>query len=322
MTEPVPPTHLEFNSWDELLAALSRIPDPWIFRGQRNYDWNLLTKLGRDLRALDESHGKDWRSLENSSIGYFMDRANGLMDRTPDEHDLLGWLSFMQHYGAPTRLLDWSFSPYVALYFAYEQPTESDSAIYAINSYLSRRTNVGSLFPMPWDHLGVTRSSSDDTEGNTVSTYPSRERYRRDYENEILQWAIETESKCPLPTIPFYQDDRMIAQQTVFTLMGNIDVELDIWFDKSKWEFPQTKPGGMITGTDNMMWPLEEPSQLLRKIRLRKEWRERALDTLRQMGISASTLFPGLDGIGRATSGHLLSGRLNNRDLLTGWIVS
>ncbi|GAA5035726.1 FRG domain-containing protein [Streptomyces siamensis] len=319
--QPASP-YVEFGSWEVLLAALQRFSSAWVFRGQREYSWNLLTKLGRDLRVVDEDRTKDWLQLENSAIGYFMDRAGSLLVKTPDEHDLLGWLAFMQHYGAPTRLLDWSLSPYVALYFAYEQPSESDAALYALNSYLARRTNAGALLPAAWDHLGIMKASRTDAEGNAVETYLAREKYRRNHENEILRWAIESKSKCPLPTIPFDQDDRMGAQQTIFTLMGDVDTEVDVWFEKEKWEFPTPKPGGLIAGSDSMVWPLNDPSDLVAKIRLPGSWRGQVLTALSRMGISASSLFPGLDGIGRATSGHLLGGNLSNRDILTGWVFS
>jgi FRG domain-containing protein len=313
------PTHVEPSSWENLLSLIAGSPRTWIWRGQRDYSWTLLTKLGRDLRRVDPDRRLNWQDLENSAIGFFMDRASGLLKAAPDEHDLLGWLSFMQHYGAPTRLLDWSFSPFVAVYFAYEQPTNSDSSIYALNTYLARRANVRVLFPKPWDHLGVARVSTSSLGEPSVS-YPARNDYRRDRENRILRWAIEAGSKCPLPTIPFRQDERMAAQQAVLTLMGDVDTEVDIWFDKEKWEFPKPEPRGPVAGTDSTIWPLNQPGDLITKVRLRPEWRDQALEALTGMGISASTMFPGLDGIGRATSSHLLTGKLTVRDILTGWI--
>lgn len=46
--------------------------------------------------------------------------------------DVIEWLALMQHFGAPTRLLDFTQSPYVATYFAVEDATE-DSVIWAVN---------------------------------------------------------------------------------------------------------------------------------------------------------------------------------------------
>jgi len=113
----------------------------------------------------------------------------------------------------------------------------------------------------------------------------------------------------------------MSAQQTVFTLMGDLRIDIDDWFDKANWQLPERRPGGMIAGTDSTIWPLDEPGQLLKKFRLRHSWRKDALQTLETMGITAGSLFPGLDGIGRAASAHFASLELTQRDVLTGWII-
>lgn len=318
---PELPTHIEFESWAHLVQALLSSNSTLIWRGQSDYEWTLSTSLSRQLRTFDPKHATNWDQLENSAISYFMDRAAGLLEVVPDEHDLLAWLAFMQHYGAPTRLLDWSLSPFVAVYFAYEYPKDADAALYALDYYLARRINVRVLFPWPWDHLGTMASTTTDKDGNSSTTYPSRSLYRQDRENDILRWAIQVKSHCPLPTMPFQQDARMAGQQTVMTLMGDLDTVLDDWFDKAKWKFPDHMPGQMIAGTDSTIWPLDHPSQLLKKIRLRHEWRHQALQSLELMGITASSLFPGLDGIGRAASAHLRMTRLTARDVMTGWVM-
>jgi hypothetical protein len=280
-----------------------------VFRGQRDYDWPLRTRLARELDKFPEDTYA--LAIENSAIGFFIDRATGILPNVPDEHDLLGWLSLMQHYGAPTRLLDWSESPFVAAYFAYEQSSNSDGAIYALNPRYCRLQFFGSLGPgLPWDHTGTMASSAS---GET--TYPTRVLYRRDEENEVLRWAITHQSHWPLPTIPISQDARMSAQQTIFTLIGDVSSITDELFEKESWREPHPMPG-ILTGTD--AWPLAHASQLLVKVRLRPEWRKEALWALSKMGITADSLFPGLDGLGRATVLHLEYESLGLRDVLTG----
>src|SRR5271166_5372625 len=111
---------LELPSWAEFVSEMA-LDDAanWIFRGQSDASRTLSTTL---QRALKKRHVEDpsYRAhVENSSIGFFKDRSRLHLPNTPDEQDILGWLALMQHYGAPTRLQDWTLSPFVAAYFAY-----------------------------------------------------------------------------------------------------------------------------------------------------------------------------------------------------------
>ena len=62
----------------------------------------------------------------------FQRRAHHYCKDLPDFDQKLDWLALMQHYGASTRLLDFSHSFYVAAYFAVENATK-DSAVWAVN---------------------------------------------------------------------------------------------------------------------------------------------------------------------------------------------
>jgi hypothetical protein len=108
----------------EAVCNLNETGFRWWFRG--------VTTIRHDLIP----SGKRGYSLQQEQYFYneFYCRAGTRYARCPGEADVAGWLSLMQHYRLPTRLLDWSFSPLVAAYFAVEEsksPSE-DACIWAL----------------------------------------------------------------------------------------------------------------------------------------------------------------------------------------------
>src|SRR4051812_24341398 len=109
---------LVVTSWDEAKAVLLRFPKFWAFRGQRDSAWRLSTSIDRVPVTADRA------IAESQLINTFKRRAHHFMVRTPLPDQEAEWLALMQHHGAPIRFLDWTRSPYVASYFAFEDATE------------------------------------------------------------------------------------------------------------------------------------------------------------------------------------------------------
>ena len=128
------------------------------------------------------------------------------LPRPPAPHEQLKWMQLAQHYGIPTRLLDWTESATFALYFACEHShDESDGIVFLFNpqhlSRLRRRTRQTSLDA----HL----------------------------DEELIKGyfdLVPRARKGGLPTIsiePVWNSERLMLQRGVFTLHGSLQFSLD-----------------------------------------------------------------------------------------------
>lgn len=106
----------------------------WVFRGQESSTWCLTTTLERTLRnrfGYPLAEGRQW---ENRLRRQFMRNAPRFLNQPPKHEDNMEWLALMRHYGAPTRLFDWTYSFWVALYFALESAeTGGKCAVWALD---------------------------------------------------------------------------------------------------------------------------------------------------------------------------------------------
>ena len=110
------------------------------YRGHADIAWELIPKVQRSFNGNEEELFRRERYLTND----FQARACVLPTTNPKPklNEYTSWLTLMQHYGLPTRLLDWSRSPLVALYFAVHEEIhfEKDACIWILtpgklNSY-------------------------------------------------------------------------------------------------------------------------------------------------------------------------------------------
>jgi hypothetical protein len=113
-------------SLNEAVLDLRRTFDDGIpvWRGHANIDWLLQPEVFRT-----RADGR--RYSEVSLIRSFMAMAESRGAKCPPSNDFASWLILARHYGLPTRLLDWSANPFVALYFAAQNDTH-DGCLWAI----------------------------------------------------------------------------------------------------------------------------------------------------------------------------------------------
>lgn len=177
----------------EQLLMLSSKPG-WLYRGEPRVFPEGLTSLGRLLR-------KDAPSpvgAECNAISWFVHRA--FPHLRDSEHrimdNMIGVLTIMQHYGAPTRLLDWSNSVWVAAYHAVSNDPNEDGLLWSFDT----RTYWSHVPEAEWQTALAALTDAKDV--------PS---YKKEAESCI---------PAPGPVSTIQCTDRMVAQQGTFTI-GN-----------------------------------------------------------------------------------------------------
>lgn len=122
---------VDIYSWDALAKTLDSLSVNWVYRGHSDARWGLESTLGRRFSAAGIDP-RAWPDQESRILRIFKRKAHLFLDHIPDDRDSFRWLGMMQHHGAPTRLLDFTYSFYVAAFFALEGAT-GDAAIWAVN---------------------------------------------------------------------------------------------------------------------------------------------------------------------------------------------
>lgn len=162
--------------------------EPIWYRGQSVESWHLEPSSFREGGAMPEGH----------ALKMFKQSAYQLIDKQPNSD--FNWLYLMQHHGVPTRLLDWSESPLVALYFALEEQEywDKDGALWLLFPVLLNQVSGYK----PRFHADIP-SDEDEVFMNYVTS--------------TLDSEQTTEQK-PLAAIVARNSPRMQAQQGVFTI--------------------------------------------------------------------------------------------------------
>jgi len=139
---------------------------------------------------------------EDILVNHFYQFARGMMTEAPRRDDFVYWLSRMQHYGLPTRLLDWTLAPLIALYFAVNKDLDKDGCIWTLNPSLFNLEQMGS--PVTY-HM----------DANTVRPF-LQPAFRR-YSDVLDEYKEKIENKV-IACVSVEYDLRIIHQQSAFTI--------------------------------------------------------------------------------------------------------
>ena len=169
-------------------SNLSTTTLPW-YRGQADKSWDLVPSI---LRG-------DWNpAREREMTRDFKLRALMEVDHKPSTY--LDWLFIMQHYGLPTRLLDWTESRIVALYFAVENfNNRCDATVWIFH---------------PW------RLNEQAESYGHKSVPPVDDEIEEDYEYPIVTGS-KIKKEFPLAVRPSHSSRRIVAQRGQFTIHGH-----------------------------------------------------------------------------------------------------
>jgi hypothetical protein len=247
-----------YKACAELGCPLGAREEPW-FRGQHHIDWQLLPSLFRALPNPNENWEPVFQ-LESDLFFEFSARASEAHQRGLGDWDTL---FCMQHYGTPTRLLDWTELLGVAVYFAIHdlpdaseyQPGVTILNPYALNgiSWKEEEADLGDLvLPI---YLGIDK----DDENEELHDY-----------GYFLANSRPFAWEQPVAIYPRQMTSRVRAQQGWFTIHGE--------------EYS----------------PLEEQCPgVVRKVPLPREALPDAEAFLQTAGINTYLLFPELDGLSK-----------------------
>lgn len=232
------------GSWQE---SIGRFRSNYAFRGLADRSYRLVSSFRRNC-------GTHTR-LEYHLLRNFRKYAQ-LSDVTLADSEWQ-WLTLAQHYGLPTRLLDWTYSPFVAMHFATceTEHYDKDGVIWMVDFVETNR-----LLPLPLINQLSEAEANVFTVGMLERAVPSLGVFDR-MADQVQVMFFEPPSL----------DARIVNQFALLSVMSDPLAVMEDWL--------HCHPG------------------LFRRIVIPKELKWEVRDKLDQANISERILFPGLDGL-------------------------
>jgi len=260
----------------------------WIFRGQKEAAWTFKSSLERVVYSYSETVERSGdrhvlerqalqkglrshllasdvkripvKEIEGGLLRRFQRQCHQYIAQTPEKGDITEWLALMQHYGAPTRLLDWTWSFFVALFFAVREAS-GPCAVWALDLDAVDRVCIPK----------VTKLLEKDRNVQRAQTF---------------EQLFQQERKCVVNLSSFRLNERLVVQQSTFLLPGDVGTPFDDNLAATLKRIRQSK--------------VQAPALIKFTIDGTCRSRQRILQKLLRMNINAATLFPGLSGFAQS----------------------
>ena len=252
----------------------------FLYRGLSKDTYKLIPNIFRETITYQQGEGithdiinKTYlaNSTEFAILQKFIGEASSYYPSL-DCTDYLRWAEVAQHYGAPTRFLDWTSNPLVSLYFACINNKDCNGTVWILHI-------------VNYQHSQGRSPDFDKLNGKTGK--------------EIITTLLrsngtdEASPEFPILHIPYYFDLRMSAQSSYFMVWGKTQKPLEEMIEDKYYMTCKPLVAGVKCVTK------DHTTQYICKITIPAYCKQQILRDLEKIGINAKTLFPGLDGIGK-----------------------
>lgn len=243
-------THTDLGQSDDSTAI-------W-FRGTGNAQYTLSPSIHRHQQITDST---SLFSYENKLITRFKERSVPyLTHRLEDAWELL---FLMQHYGMPTRLLDWTENPLIALFFALSSAQKNSTGGY------DNDAAVWILSPAKWNRCVFSHNSYQGGAMSPTETMVNSYAPTKDY-----QYMHEQ----PVALLGIHNSPRIVAQRGSFSLFGKSLSPMETTYTNGNFEQDTLK---------KIIIPSTNIGDILNKL----IW----------MGITDAVIYPDLEGLAKET---------------------
>ena len=280
----------QMEHWNDIFRLNQRFMSNFVFRGQGNAEWPLSTSLARMV----SNHHPNYTdkvvpaSYEQRMMDEFKWKYPSYeKGRIPDDNESIEWLSLMQHYGSPTRMLDFSQSMYVALFMAIDGSFFPTSAIWSINKHVLNEKVI---------------LKYNSQKNQKIARRDEIERYIYEEATSAINDHFLPQEPYLYLTRPHLANERINRQQGLFIIPSSIEVG----FENILKEYYDGDPNlnmdfESLAGLTAQNSCGQQMVSVL-KIEIPKVLKYEISNLLRQMNITSETMYPGLDGLARSMS--------------------